>query len=299
MIVNLSSAYVAASRNLPRMSEIQRPRGVKRPPWYTPERARAFTARIAAGETLKSICAEPDMPGEPVIFKYLRRHDDFAQAYREARRTALRRADAERMARMQPPRPKDPRKPGRHTKCTPRIVDRICRRLEAGESLDDICKDADMPSRVSVHNWLRKDPALAQAYMIARQVQADRIFDEVREVARAATPATVAVARLTFDVLRWQAARLWPRRYGYYAAEDLDAAASEPQAPQPESEAHQVVIRQFGEVDGKFVEILTPQDAISYRDARQRALPAPEDDEEMWLAKGGDPNWRDNEAQKD
>ena len=57
------------------------------------------------------------------------------------------------------------------------------------------------------------------------------------------------------------------------------------------------VIRQFGEVDGKFVEILTPKNAVSYADARQRALPAPEMDEEAWLAKGGDPDWRDSEAQ--
>lgn len=281
------------------MSELPRPRGVKRPPWYTPERARALVARIAAGETLKSICAEPETPNEAVIFKNLRRHDDFAQAYRDARRTALRRADAERAAHAPPRRPKDPRKPGRSTKHTPEMVELICTRLEAGESLGDICADPRMPSTVSVHNWLRKDPALAQAYVIARQVQADRIFDEVREVARAATPGTVGVARLTFDVLRWQAGRLWPRRYGYYAAEDLDAAAtSEPQPPHPDPEPFTVVIRQFGEVDGKFVEILTPKNAVSWADSRQRALPAPEADEEAWLAKGGDPDWRNSEAQE-
>lgn len=284
------------------MSELPHPRGVKRPAWYTPDRARAFVARIAAGEHLTAICAEPDMPGAPVIYKYLRRHDDFAQAYREARRVALRRADAEQAALRPAPRPKDPRKPGRHTKCTPRMVEAICERLAGGESLTELCADPAMPSMRSVSNWLVRDPAFRQAYMSARHIQADRIFDEVREVARAATPQTVAVARLTFDVLRWQAARLWPRRYGYYAAEDLDRDAAEAQpAPQPDPEPQPftVVIRQFGEVDGKFVEILTPKNAVSWADSRQRALPAPEADEETWLAKGGDPDWRNGEAQEE
>ena len=280
------------------MSELPHPRGVKRPPWYTPDRARALVARIAAGETLKAICAEPDMPGDPVIHKYLRRHDDFAEAYRQARRTALRQADAERAARRPAPRPKNPLKPGRHTKQTPEIVERICERLAQGESLTDLCADPAMPSMRSVHTWLRNDPALAQAYMLARQVQADRLFDEVRQVARAATPQTLGVARLTFDVLRWQAARLWPRRYGYYAAEDLDPAAppQAPAEPKPKNQPFTVVIRQFGEVDGKYVEILTPKNAVSYADARQRALPAPEENEEAWLASGGDPNWRNGEG---
>ena len=66
--------------------------------------------------------------------------------------------------------------------------------------------------------------------------------------------------------------------------------------PTPECQPFTVVIRQFDEVDGKYVEILTPKNAVSYADSRQRALAAPEDDEEAWLAKGGDPDWRNGEA---
>ncbi len=50
-------------------------------------------------------------------------------------------------------------------------------------------------------------------YVQARQAQADYLFDEARDVALAATPGTVWVARLQFDVIRWQAARLAPRKY--------------------------------------------------------------------------------------
>lgn len=242
------------------------PSGERRPPWFTPERARLLCARLASGETLKAICAEPGMPGEATIYKWLRRDPEFAEAYYVARRAALRWEARHRTAYAKPPRPK--LKAGRPTKFTPQMVDEICERLGAGESLTDICDDPAMPSMVSVHNWLRKDAEFRARYVDARRAMADRAFDEVREVARAATPATVAVARLNCDVIRWQAARLWPRRYGYYAGED----------DEPEDKGFQVVLRQFGDVDGKYVEVLTPIDAVSYDDAMARAIAAPDEE---------------------
>jgi hypothetical protein len=233
---------------------------------------------------LRTSCRGRDAGGRP----------DFAQAYREARRTALRREALEQAALAPPPRPKDPRNPGRTTKYTPETVETICERLGEGESLTEICADLHMPSMRSVTGWLRRYPEFRQAYMIARRTQADRIFDEVREVARAATPKDVSVARLNMDALRWQAAQLWPRRYGYYDVEEPEPqAVGASKEPQPWT----VVIRQFKTVDGKVMEILTPKNAVSFADARQRAIPAPELDEEGWLARGGDPDWRDSEAQ--
>jgi hypothetical protein len=237
------------------MSDRTPPRGVSRPAWYTPERARALCARIAGGETLRSICAGPDMPGEPTIFKHLRRHPDFADAYRAARGKALRDEALRDRPMDLPRRPKNPRYPGRPTKFTPQTVEALLTRLAEGESLTAICDDPEMPSMVSVHNWLRQDPQFRRDYILARNVQGDRAFDEIREVARAATPKTVAVARLNCDVIRWQTARLAPRRYGYYAGEEPEA---ERQDEEGDGGGVTVVIRQFGMVDGKVVEILTP-----------------------------------------
>jgi hypothetical protein len=60
-------------------------------------------------------------------------------------------------------------------------------------------------------------------YVTAREMQGDYLFDEVRDVALAATRETVPVARLRFDVNRWQASRLAPRKYleRLVAAEEL------------------------------------------------------------------------------
>lgn len=272
------------------------PKSGRTPAWYTPERARALCARIAEGETLRSICAEPGMPGEPTIFKHLRRNPDFADAYRKARGGALRNEAIRTGAHLpRRPRPKDPRKPGRPSRFTPKMVATLCARLAEGETLTAICEDPAMPSMASVHKWLRQDVPFRRDYLQARQVQADRLFDELRDVARAATPRTVAVARLNCDVIRWQAARLAPRRYGYYAGEELEAERRDEEGG---SAPWTVVIRQFGMVDGKVVEVLTPKDAVSYEDAHRRALPAPEAgiDPERWAARDESDWW--GEAQK-
>lgn len=70
-----------------------------------------------------------------------------------------------------------------------------------------------MPSYGAVLKWVKRFPEFQEMYVAARQAQGDFLFDEARDVARAATRETVPVARLQFDVIRWQAARLAPEKY--------------------------------------------------------------------------------------
>ena len=44
----------------------------------------------------------------------------------------------------------------------------ICRRVAAGETLVAICRDADMPARCTVGEWLRKTPKFAEMYARAK-----------------------------------------------------------------------------------------------------------------------------------
>lgn len=48
-----------------------------------------------------------------------------------------------------------------------------------------------MSKYVTVFNWLERHSGFADAYVIARSVQADYLFDEAREVALSSTHATV------------------------------------------------------------------------------------------------------------
>jgi hypothetical protein len=66
-------------------------------------------------------------------------------------------------------------------------------------------------------------------YVEARETHGHFLFDEARDVAKAATRETVPVARLQFDVIRWQAALLAPKKYleRMVAAEAREAAQAQ------------------------------------------------------------------------
>ena len=94
------------------------------------------------------------------------------------------------------------------------LFDRICERIADGESLRAICADDDMPSVTSVMRWLADNGALSEQYARAREIQGDGEFDKARDIAFAATPETVQVARLQYDAVRWRAGKLRPKVYG-------------------------------------------------------------------------------------
>lgn len=111
------------------------------------------------------------------------------------------------------------------------LFDRICERIAEGESLRAICQDKDMPSSTSVMRWLSADSGLSEQYARAREMQGDGEFDKAREIAFAATPETVQVARLQYDAVKWRAGKLRPKVYGdkvaIGGADDLPAIKTE------------------------------------------------------------------------
>lgn len=58
-----------------------------RPTVYTPELAHALCERIAGGESLRTICSDPAMPGKTTVFRWLADKDrtDFRDHYARAR----------------------------------------------------------------------------------------------------------------------------------------------------------------------------------------------------------------------
>lgn len=110
---------------------------------------------------------------------------------------------------------------GRPTDFTPEIANEICERLAKGESLRTITgsnRDDFMPSETTVRRWLAGNEdwneEFRRQYARAREDQADFKFDEAWEIASSATPENVAVARLKVDVVKWQAGKLAPKKYG-------------------------------------------------------------------------------------
>jgi hypothetical protein len=180
---------------------------------FTPELGRVVCARVASGESLSAIEIDPAMPCRQTVRNWARADSEgfgaqlvtaMAQA-RLARRVRERRAMDLWRAR--------PNRRGQPSTYTPERGREICDRLANGESMVSIARDPAMPCAGTIYGWVQKFPDFEDMYVIARRLQADYLFDEAREVALGVTPNTVWARRLQFDVIRWQTARLAPRKY--------------------------------------------------------------------------------------
>src|SRR5260370_35447052 len=61
-----------------------------------------------------------------------------------------------------------------------------------------------------------------ERYARAREAQADKYFQEIIEIADAATPETVNVARLRVDSRKFTVARLAPKKYGDHISHNVN-----------------------------------------------------------------------------
>ena len=112
---------------------------------------------------------------------------------------------------------------GRPTDYGDEVVDLICSRLAIGESLNRICKDADMPAMSTVFGWLSKHPEFLEKYTRAREAQAESHADQLVEIAD--NPDIDANhKRIMVDARKWVASKLKPKRYGDKL--DLDHSGS-------------------------------------------------------------------------
>lgn len=100
----------------------------------------------------------------------------------------------------------------------PQTMEAIFSRMGKGESLRAICRSEGMPSTSAVMEWLNADDKLAEQYARAMIMRADAKFDELDDVAEDAVVAEssvqVAGLRLKADNIKWQLARMNPKKYG-------------------------------------------------------------------------------------
>jgi len=125
-----------------------------------------------------------------------------------------------------------PAKPGRPSKYTIEWAEAFCTLIAEGKSVAEICASPDMPSQQSVYTWLRNDEDFLERYARAREAQADKYFQEIIEIADAATPETVNVARLRVDSRKFTVARLAPKKYGDHISHNVKGAGSSNFQPQ-------------------------------------------------------------------
>lgn len=117
---------------------------------------------------------------------------------------------------------------GRPSNYNQAIVDIICERMAEGESIRQICKDADMPGQSTIYKWLDAHPDFVEQYARARELQADFYADQCIQIAddglndtyidengnKRTDQDVIARSRLRVDVRKWHASKLAPKKYG-------------------------------------------------------------------------------------
>ncbi len=121
----------------------------------------------------------------------------------------------------------------RPTLFTEEVAAAILDHLTEGQSLRAICRAEGMPSAATWLRWVAADPELVRAYKLARELQADAIFDDVLEIADdarndwmerhgqggegqgwALNGDHVRRSALRVDARKWMLARMAPKKYG-------------------------------------------------------------------------------------
>ena len=116
---------------------------------------------------------------------------------------------------------------------TQEIADRLCMRMEDGESVRTICLDEDMPGRATVYRWLadEENKSFRDQYARAIDARAEKIFEEIIDIADTPVEAekvttkadgkreittgdAVERSKLRVDARKWVVARLAPKKYG-------------------------------------------------------------------------------------
>jgi hypothetical protein len=107
------------------------------------------------------------------------------------------------------------RGPGRPSKSTAEMRERILDQLAEGKPIRRICRAPDMPSSETIRCWRRADPEFARHFRMAQefgwQLLAEDLFTKVEEALRTGS---VARARLIFNTGRWYLARQAPSFFG-------------------------------------------------------------------------------------
>ena len=131
------------------------------------------------------------------------------------------------MAKTPPMEVVPKKKIGRPSIYTEKLALEICNRLSKGEGIIKICRDDTMPAESIIYNWLLdgKHKQFSENYARAREMQAERMAEEIIEISDAADAVIKSGAekksgayaqnqRLRVDSRKWIASKLLPKKYG-------------------------------------------------------------------------------------
>jgi hypothetical protein len=179
-----------------------------KPSAFTWAMGRLILQRMADGETMKAITADPRMPAYATVFRWTHVIPEFGDAYRHLR-TALAKVRREERDVRQRPR----RTSGRRTTYTADRGEAVCEAVREGASLSEVVRRSGMPSFRAIYRWLRYETAFRANYVEACAVRTLLLEAMVEDVAMRSTPWTLASAKQEVAELQGRIGRLTPKLY--------------------------------------------------------------------------------------
>lgn len=124
----------------------------------------------------------------------------------------------------------------------------VIKRIEDGEPLRKILSDRGQPSTSTFYRWLDSDKDMQQRYARACEMRADKIFEEILEIADNPVEGVVietndngrtkekkgdmiAHRRLQVDARKWMIAKMQPEKYGDRIKQDININQEQPLFP--------------------------------------------------------------------
>jgi hypothetical protein len=190
---------------------------------YTAQMGRLILARLAAGETVKQVTADPRMPAYCTVYQWLKVDDDFRRDWHAMRDAKARRRledVAERAAAKafwEPHKAKvDGRRwwrRGRPSSYTRKKGLAVCEKIAGGMSVSELVTRRGMPSSKVFYTWLRTQPEFRDSYVAACRYREWLLSEQALGVVEDATPQTLATARRDWKAIEGRIGRLTPKVY--------------------------------------------------------------------------------------
>lgn len=135
---------------------------------------------------------------------------------------------------------------GRPTVYTEELASEILELIASGRSLREICKQENIPSRKTIHEWIQQDrESFRDRYALAKEQGCDEIADEVFDISDNASndwmesndPENpgyrfnvehVQRSRLRVDARKWYLSKIAPKKYGEASTTKITGDAENP-----------------------------------------------------------------------
>lgn len=191
---------------------------------YTPQMGRLILARIAAGETVKQVTADPRMPSYATVYRWVRVHEDFAEAWTDVR-WALAEAAIVADAQAQADRASlrafktgvgwaRRRGGGRRSTYNRGKGLAVCRQVAAGAPVSHVLDRPGMPSTKAFYGWLKTRPGLRRAYHAACLARMDALQLDLWFAAdQVLADGDLARAKAEVAAIEGRMGRLTPKKY--------------------------------------------------------------------------------------